>query len=718
MTYNPSFSPLSMENSTVGIPAFDGVLQSQSYSSNSSSPTSSVQWNNADRLTISFAPDGTRVSKYTSELYSKFSGLLSAAQLESQILRAFQTWARQTNINVGVVADAGLQFGVSGAIQGDSRFGDIRIGAIPMDSNTYAVTVRHDPVIAGTWTGDILFNSNAVFSNVNDFFAVVMHEAGHALGLKHSTIPTAVMYDAALNRTLTGSDISEVRKLYGNRRIDAYDIGPSNNNNTFHDSSRIKNAGSLNGAIPLVVYGDISVSTDIDYFDLQSLSGYTGAVKFELISSRISLLRGKLSIFDESENLIQSISISGDRGGRVSITLPSVIEGENYVARIEAADSSLHSIGSYALVTTLLDTNQVPSSAVEPVVRGYYWRLEQTDVQKVFLNPETAFFNQDLATNDTFAAAQVLNPSTLFAKRTLFQVNGSLSYANDIDFFRIQAPSDLIAGNVLTITLEAMEEDRLVPDLQVFNASQQRLNARVLVHGNGQLVVQVDGISAGQEFFLGVAADNPTDNFQSGNYNLVSRFDRVATFLESLGQGSLNSSTQRERYHSLYVAEPQMLHLSLSADTASVRNLSQVWVTIYDQLGRVVFRDLTVPGQTRTAKSIVVRPGSYSIFVNMATDASVGVGNPQTLNYQIDGIGVTDPIGPEILSPAEKAFKKAGPNDPRYVYPGGTTTAKTFIVTQGQNVTTPPGSIIPPQFVTANAWYWYNGWLVREVPPM
>jgi hypothetical protein len=102
----------------------------------------------------------------------------------------------------------------------------------------------------------------------------------------------------------------------------------------------------------------------------------------------------------------------------------------------------------------------------------------------------------------------------------------------------------------------------------------------------------------------------------------------------------------------------------------------------------------------------------------MATDASVGAGNPQTLNYQIDGVGVTDPIGPEILTPAEKPFKKAGPNDPRYVYPGGTTTAKTFIVTQGQNVTPPPGSIIPPRFVTANAWYWYNGWLVREVPPM
>jgi hypothetical protein len=690
---------------------FDGAFQSlESLALGDTTP-----WTNPDRLTFSFVPDGTRVSKYQSELYSKFSHFFTPAQIENQFIKAFQEWGRLTGVNVGLVADAGLTMGVSGAIQGDPRIGDIRIGAIPMSPDVYAITVRNDPLIAGTWAGDILINSNAEFDNLQQFYSVVLHETGHALGLQHSTAPKSVMFDGALNSAIIGVDVAAIRSLYGYRRIDSYDL-TSNPNNSFDRSARIHNSGSLNGTIPLVVYGDIQTKTDVDYFDLQPLSGYTGPVRFELVSSGISLLRHKISVFDENENLIQTAKMSGGmRGGRLTLTLPTVLEGERYYVLVEPADDSLFSTGSYALVATLMDNVTIPSAQVEPVIKGNYWRLPQTDVQEIFLNPSDFFFNADLALNDNLGTAQSLKESPTFNKKMHYQIQASFSYIDDLDFFSIVAPGDLAVGSPLTVTLETMEEDRLVPDLQIYNANGEWLPSRTLINGNGQIVLQLDGVSNNQTIYLRASAEYAGDRFFSGNYNLVARFDRPSASMLSLGSGSLNTNSQQQQYHNLYVAEPQLLHLALSANSAADRSEAQVWVTIYDQMGRVIFRDLTVPGKTRTAKSVVVRPGSYSILVSLAT--STNGSNPISLDYRLDGKGITDPIGPEILKPSERPFKKAGPNDPNYVYPG-VRSPDAFVVTSGNNVPTPPGTVIPPNFVNANAWYWYNGWLVKEVPPL
>ena len=48
------------------------------------------------------------------------------ATWEREILRAFQTWLAQVNVDVGVTADGGQPLGTLGAVQSDTRFGDIR----------------------------------------------------------------------------------------------------------------------------------------------------------------------------------------------------------------------------------------------------------------------------------------------------------------------------------------------------------------------------------------------------------------------------------------------------------------------------------------------------------------------------------------------------------------------------------------------------------------
>src|SRR5215831_12167044 len=120
-------------------------------------------WPDAAHLTLSFAPDGTAVGSRTSELFSTLNAIAPTAVWEGEILRAFQTWAVQANINIGIVADDGEAFGSAGRPQGDPRFGDIRLAAYPQAQDELATASPFEPT-AGTWAGDIKLNTSYQFS--------------------------------------------------------------------------------------------------------------------------------------------------------------------------------------------------------------------------------------------------------------------------------------------------------------------------------------------------------------------------------------------------------------------------------------------------------------------------------------------------------------------------------------------------------------------------
>src|SRR5262249_46873170 len=124
--------------------------------------TFGVPWLDGSNLTLSFAPDGTTTFDGPSALSQTLNSLgANAAKLE--ILRAFQTWASQANVNIGVVADGGQPFGANGAIQGDTRFGDIRLFAQALGSDQLAETSPFN-ILGGSNAGDVTLNSNAPLS--------------------------------------------------------------------------------------------------------------------------------------------------------------------------------------------------------------------------------------------------------------------------------------------------------------------------------------------------------------------------------------------------------------------------------------------------------------------------------------------------------------------------------------------------------------------------
>ena len=165
-----------------------------------------LPWRDPTHLTLSFAPDGTSIAGDSSDLFQDLdSQFPNAAAWQGDIVRAFQTWAAQTNISVGLVADNGAPFGVAGLMQGDPRFGDIRIGARPMSPEVMAITVPPDPYMSGTLSGDMILNSSADL-NPSDLFDVALHEAGLALGLGESTDPASVMYPVAQPASHAGAE--------------------------------------------------------------------------------------------------------------------------------------------------------------------------------------------------------------------------------------------------------------------------------------------------------------------------------------------------------------------------------------------------------------------------------------------------------------------------------------------------------------------------------
>src|SRR4051794_29188041 len=82
-----------------------------------------VPWPEPDSLTLSFAPDGTQAGNKVSSLFRTLDASMPTATWQREILRAFQTWAIEANVNIGLVSDGGQPFDTLGFKQGDPRFG-------------------------------------------------------------------------------------------------------------------------------------------------------------------------------------------------------------------------------------------------------------------------------------------------------------------------------------------------------------------------------------------------------------------------------------------------------------------------------------------------------------------------------------------------------------------------------------------------------------------
>jgi hypothetical protein len=580
-------------------------------------------WPSAN-LTLSFAPDGTNVNGTPSQLSGAFAGI-PAAVWQGEILRAFQTWAANANINIGVVADGGQPLGAPGSPQGDARFGDVRVAAVPLAPGAAALAAPFE-LTAGTRSGDVWFNSSLPFSvggaAGNDIFTVALHEAGHVLGVPESNDPTSAMFDQARTRTgLNASDVAAIVSLYGARGPDAFDARASNE--ALKTASPIQVGSGQGSSATANVTADITTPTDTDTYVYQASNLRGAGLTATVHVNGYSLLVPRLEILDASGNVIASGVGAAPGSGDVSIHLNSLVDGATYYTRVTAGRSDVFGVGGYKL--------EIRPDAADSGGSG-----------------GSQLLNPDAGTNDTIGTATQLGQQfqTTTPGHFGYALAASLGSSTDVDFYRLKSPPTANNAPVtMTVTVSTTPPGGTDPVVDVYDSRGIRVAARVVVHDGGTFTVQVLGATANADYYVAVRHSHPGTGALPGNYSLAVDFGTAPVQLTDFAAGTL-TATNPVNLSVLKVNEAQVLHLVLDLSQNGPLAAAGARLTVVDSKGVVVASQFVLAGDVAST-NLFLRPGTYAVLVGGGTlDGSPFPG----VRFALSGLTLSDPIGPQPVT--------------------------------------------------------------------
>jgi hypothetical protein len=633
-----------------------------------------VPWPNPQHVTVSFVPDGTAIGSAQSNLFQTLNSQAPTNVWETTILQAIKTWAANTNINVALVNDGGQPIGTSGALQGDPRFGDIRVAAEPLGSDVVAITAPFD-MLGGTRAGDIILNSSdfgSASAALYDLFTVVLHEAGHSFGLPDQTTdPTSVMYAqyTGIRSGLSPSDITQIQSLYGGPRV--ADIwGGTTGNSTL--------ATAANITTPNIV-GDITTLGETDFFVFTIPSYFSSTVTVEVQTSGISLLTPQLKIFNSLQQYIGGTTSTNPLSNDAIAYMQYAMPGQTFYFQIAGARTDVFGMGSYRL--------KLFSGSVSPLMIANY--------DLVYSSPSLGQVQTDNHTNDSISVATNLEQAPYIGSQGFNRaILASLEDSTAVDFYQVIAqPTASGAASTMVATVSTINGSTLLPHITVFDQSGNLINADILVNDHGTYLVQVANTTPFATYYVEVSADPYAGTNNIGNYLLGVDYIAAPIVLTQFASDTLNGTNNQDLY-TMSVPVSQITHFVLSANDAGYSILAAVRMTIYDQNGNVVFRLDAMAGQTVSA-NVYLTDGTYT--VRMVESTIDGSALP-AFNYALRGETLTDPIDAYPVDPTlpppipTPIVTNAPPTTPPPLDPGASTFASgtTTPTTNPTNTTSAP----------------------------
>lgn len=575
-----------------------------------------VPWPEIDHLTLSFAPDGTEVAGQISTLHQSLRSVMPDEQWQLAILQAFQTWAVESNINLGLVDDNGDPFNTLGFKQGDVRFGDVRIGAVELGNDVVAVANPYDAFIANTWVGDVFLNQDLISIADSDdpqssLYAVMLHEAGHAFGVAHNLDADSPMYHEfdGIAHPLTQQDRQALRDLYGTRTDDPFDAIGSNQ--TLSTATPLTaDTSNRNGQISLS--GDIRELGDVDHY-LVPVPGGAKRLQVEADVSNHSLLLSRVSVLDRDGRVLGEGSASDPRDNSFSFTISEPRFGEQLYLRVESATETVFGVGAYQLNLTFdtSDDSPGPLDVLSPIPNA-----------------------------DSFSGETLLATTPGYVEHTYYEIEDVLDASHPTSVFRVQSVdlgSDFKNVMMVIIASDSDPVDHL--QVEILDRNGNPLEAELIPNNRGKIAMQIKQVDSKQDFLVRV--HNALAAEVTTHYEIEVDFAMDGSRLETYVNETLEPDAPQVN-RSLHVLQTQNFHFVLSATDWDLPQESTTQLQITDHSGKTVFA-LSVPDGATRSGDVLLTPGEYQVRFsspNLPADSRI--------TFQLSGISLSSPIGPQL----------------------------------------------------------------------